>query len=74
MPHWGKNKICRNAVEKDPAHWMKLNESLNGYAESPSNGFRWKVYIEWIVFRSKTIHSNLANACRGFPTELTFRL
>ena len=42
MPHWGKNKICRNAVEKDPAHWMKLNESLNGYAESLSNGFGGK--------------------------------
>ena len=27
-----------------------INKSLNGYGGSPSNGFRWKVCIEWKVF------------------------
>ncbi len=32
-----------------------INESLNGYGESPSNGFHWKVCIEWIVLCLKTM-------------------
>ena len=34
-----------------------INESLNGYGESPSNGFRWKVGIEWIFICAKATHS-----------------
>ena len=38
-------------------HHTLINKLLNWYGESPSNGFRWKVCIEWIAFCSKTIHS-----------------
>ncbi len=32
--------------EQSNVDYTLINKSLNGYGDSPSNGFRWKSYID----------------------------
>ena len=43
----------------DSVPYTLINNSLNGYGESPSNGFHWKVCFDWILFGSKTLHETV---------------
>ncbi len=38
-----------------------INKSLNGYGDSPSKGFHWKVHVGWMVHQSSYAGKSILN-------------